>query len=261
MNTIKSKTIVLITGAFVSHLGWKNWVTYFEELGYKVINEPWPFKNAIPQELRDRQPNDRKLADLHYSDVVEHYANIILKLDEKPILIGHSLGGLTVQLLLQRNLGAAGIAIHSVPPAGVTTFEFSFIRSLWKPLGLFSSLKKTHLMSFSEWQYAFTNGMSLEDQKSSYKEITIPESRRVMRGPLGSSGKINFKKPHPPLLFISGSTDHIMPASLNYTNYKKYKDSNSITDYKEFAGKNHYVLGLPSWRDEADFASQWLNKL
>lgn len=260
MKNIQSKTIVFITGAFVTHTGWENWVTYFENLGYTCINEPWPFKRGTAAQLGSKQPYDTQLADLHYSDVVDHYANIILKLDEKPILIGHSLGGLTVQMLLQRNLGVAGVAIHSVPPQGVTTFEFSFIKSLWKPLGLFSSVKKTHLMSFKEWQYAFTNGLSYEEQKESYENNTIPESRRVMRGPLGSQGKINFKKPHPPLLFIAGSADHIMPASLNYTNYKKYKDPKSVTDYMEFEGKNHYVLGLPSWRDEAEFTNSWINK-
>lgn len=261
MNTIKSKTIVFVTGAFVTHEGWSNWVNYFEALGYKCINEPWPFKNDTASRLRARQPYDTDLADLTYSELVDYYANIILKLDEKPILIGHSLGGLTVQMLLQRNLGVAGISIHSVPPQGVTTLKFSFFRSLWKPLGLFSSLKKTHLMSFAEWQYAFTNGMSLAEQKESYQKNTIPESRRVLRGPLGAEGKIDFKKPHAPLLFIAGSADHIMPASLNYTNYKKYKNSSSITNYKEFEGKNHYVLALPSWQDEAGFAKDWINGL
>jgi len=263
MTTMKnknSKTIVFVTGAFVSHTGWAHWITYFESLGYTCIAEPWPEKSGTAEELRKKQPNDTALADLRYSQVLEHYANICKRLPERPILIGHSLGGLTVQLLLQRGLGSAAIAIHSVPPQGVLSFEFSFIKSLWKPLGLFSSLKKTHLMSFSEWQYAFTNGMSLSDQKEAYEQNTIPESRRVMRDPLGSIGAIDFKKPHGPLLFIAGSTDHIMPASLNYTNFKKYKNSNSITEYKEFEGKNHYVLGLPSWKDEASYALDFINR-
>lgn len=262
MKTINSKTILFVTGAFVSHIGWDNWKLFFESKGYTCILEPWPHKSGTAKELRDKQPNDIALAKLEYTDVVEHFAKIARSLPEKPILIGHSLGGLTVQILLQRGLGEAAIAIHSVPPQGVTSFEFSFIRSLWKPLGIFRLLNKTHLMSFSEWQYAFTNGMSLIDQKESYEINTIPESRRAIRGPLGSAGKIDFKKPHGPLLFISGSEDHIMPASLNYSNYKKYKNShnNSVTEYKEFEGKNHYVLGLPTWQDEANYTLEFINK-
>jgi len=260
MKNKNSKTIVFVTGAFVSHTGWSNWITYFENLGYNCIAEPWPEKYGTAAELREKQPNDIGLADLRYKEVLEHYAAICNRLPEKPILIGHSLGGLTVQLLLQRGLGSAAIAIHSVPPQGVLSFEFSFLKSLWKPLGLFSSLKKTHLMSFPEWQYAFTNGMDYREQKEAYEQNTIPESRRVMRDPLGSIGKIDFKKPHAPLLFIAGSTDHIMPASLNYTNYKKYNDRDSVTEYKVFEGKNHYVLGLPSWKDEAHYALEFINR-
>jgi len=258
MGTINSKTIVFVTGAFVTHQGWENWKIYFENLGYTCILEPWPNKAGNPAELRAKQPNDTELAGLRYLEVVEHYANIIKKLPEKPILIGHSLGGLTVQLLLQRNLGVAAIAIHSVPPKGVLSFEFSFIKSLWNPFGLFSSTKKTYLMSFKDWQYTFTNGMSYEEQKDAYLKNAIPESRKALRDPLSNDGKIDFSKPHPPLLFISGSTDHIMPASLNYKNYKSYKHKGSVTDYKVFEGKNHFVLGLPSWKDEADYASNWI---
>jgi len=253
------KTIVFVTGAFVSHTGWSNWISYFEKAGYKCIAEPWPEKNGTAEELRRKQPNDTALANLRYAQVLEHYASICRHLPEKPIVIGHSLGGLTVQLLLQKDLAAAAIAIHSVPPQGVLSFKFSFIRSLWKPLGLFSSLKKTHLMSLSEWQYAFTNGMSYYDQQASYAAYTIPESRRVMRDPLGSIGRIDFKQPHEPLLFISGSKDHIMPASLNYSNFKKYKDKSSVTEYKEFKGKNHFVLGLSSWKEEAQYALEFIN--
>lgn len=258
MTLTNSKTIVFITGAFVSHNGWENWKNYFESKGYTCILEPWPNKAGTAESLRNKYPNDTDLAALSYTEVVDHYARIINALPEKPILIGHSLGGLTVQLLLQRNLGAAGIAIHSVPPQGVMSFEFSFLKSLWSPLGIFSSTKKTYLMNFKHWQYTFTNGMSYEEQKESYFNNVIPESRKALRDPLSSAGKIDFNKPHAPLLFISGTADHIMPASLNYKNYKKYRDLNSVTVYKEFKDKNHFVLGLPSWKDEADYALNWI---
>ncbi|MFT3794134.1 alpha/beta hydrolase [Flavobacterium sp.] len=260
MTSINSKTIVFITGAFVSHLGWNHWIDYFESKGYTCYAPPWPYKEGTARELRMKQPNDEELALSSYKGVVDSYADFIKKLPEKPIVIGHSLGGLTTQLMIYRNLGAAGVMIHSVAPQGVLSFEWSFIKSIWKPLGYFTSRKRTHLMSLSEWQYAFTNGLSLKDQQESYDQSTIPESKTVLRDTLTSVSKVDFNKPHAPLLFISGSTDHIMPASLNYTNYKKYKDPGSITEYKEFEGHNHYVLGLPTWREEADYILNWIDK-
>lgn len=260
MKTINSKTIVFVTGAFVSHLGWNHWREYFEDKGYTTYAPAWPQKEGTPDELRRKHPlHDTGLAKVRFTQVVDSYADFIKSLPEQPIIIGHSLGGLIVQSLLQRGLAAAAVAIHSVPPQGVFSFEFSFYKSLLNPLGLFSSTKKTYLMSFSDWQYSFTNGMSYADQKKAYEESTIPESRQALRDPLTSAGKIDFKKSHNPLLFISGSTDHIMPAPLNYRNFKRYKDKGSITRYKEFEGHNHYVLGLPTWKEEADYILDFID--
>ncbi|MGQ3015320.1 MAG: alpha/beta hydrolase [Flavobacteriales bacterium] len=262
MKNIASKTVVFITGAFVSNKGWDNWKAYFEQNGYKTLAPAWPLKEGEPAELRQRhlEGKDGKLAALGLTEVVDHYARIIENLPEKPILIGHSMGGLITQLLVQRGLAEAAVLIHSVAPQGVLTTKFSFFKATWGPLGFFSSAKKTFLMSFKQWQYAFTNGMDLETQKKTYEENVIPESRTTMRQGLGKAARVDFKKPHAPLLFVAGSIDHIMPAALNLTNYKKYKKGNpgSVTDYKEFPSNNHFVLGLPDWQDTAQYIRSWI---
>lgn len=116
-------------------------------------------------------------------------------------------------------------------------------------------------MSFKQWQYAFTNGMNCEDQTNAYYNFAVPESKLLVRDGLSKAAKIDFKKSHDPLLLISGSTDHFIPASLNYSNYKKYKNKNSVTDYKDFPGRNHYVLGMPTWKEEAGYIAEWIEKL
>jgi pimeloyl-ACP methyl ester carboxylesterase len=259
MNT--KKKIVFITGAFVTHLGWKPWQEYFESKGYNTLAPPWPFKDRMPSELRQNLDNTG-LARLTLTELVEYFAGIVQKFDEKPILIGHSLGGLIVQILVNRNLGAAGVAIHPVPPKGILPYEFSFLKAAWKSLGLFTSLDKPYLMSFKDWQYAFVNGMPLEQQKKAYQENTIPESKRVSRGGLTDVAAVDFSRQHPPLLITSGSEDHIIPASLNFRNYekyKKYKGNDSIISYQEFKGRNHFVLGQPTWKEDADYILKWLS--
>jgi pimeloyl-ACP methyl ester carboxylesterase len=261
MKTIKSKTIVFITGAFVSHTGWNQWKTYFESKGYTTVVPPWPFKDAsTAEELRNRQPNDTDLAALTLTELVDHYANIVKSQPEKPIVIGHSLGGLITQIIVNRDLAVAGVAIHPVPPLGVFPYEFSFLKAGWKAMGLFTSLKKTYLMSFKDWQYAFVNGMPLAEQKAAYEQNTIPESKTVARGGLTSAAKVDFDKPHVPLLITSGSEDNIIPPHLNERNYKKYKQNGSVLDYQEFPGRNHYVVGQSSWKGDADFILSWLDK-
>jgi len=259
MKNKESKTIVFITGAFVSNAGWQEWQVYFESAGYRTIAPPWPFKEGTARELRSRQGDDTDLAGLTLSALVEHYAAIIVALEEKPIVIGHSLGGLLTQIMVNRGLVAAGVAIHPVPPQGIFPYEFSFLRAAWKSLGLFTSLNKTYLMSFGDWQYAFVNGMPLADQQKAYEDNTIPESKRVARGGLTSAAAVDFNRDHAPLLITSGSDDHIIPAHLNYRNYKKYKSGASVVDYREFPGRNHAVLGQPTWKEDAAFILEWLS--
>lgn len=262
MKSSNSKTVMFVTGAFVHNSGWDAWKTYFESKGYTTLAPAWPFKDApTAADLRNRQPDDTDLAALTLTELVDHYAAIARSLPEKPIAVGHSLGGLITQILVNRDLVVAGAAIHPVPPQGVIPYEFSFLKAGWKSLGLFTSLKKTYLMSLSDWQYAFTNGMSLADQKASWEANTIPESKTVARGGLTSAAKVDFNKPHPPLLITSGSLDNILPPSLNIRNFKAYKkDNGSVTDYKEFPGRNHYVVGQSTWQEDADYILDWLDK-
>ena len=257
MKNIQSKTIVFITGAFVSHYGWDNWKTYFESKGFSTSASPWPHKDAFPKELRARHP-DPGIASIRLQDLVDHYTAIVKSLPEKPVAIGHSLGGLLVQILLNRDLLAAGVAVHSVPPMGVFPTQFSFFKSTWKALGFFTSTRKTYLMSFKDWQYAFTNGMPLEEQQKAYEENTIPESKLCLRDGLSRVAKVDFTKAHPPLLILAGDKDHCVPAALNLSNFKRYKDTQSVTEYKVMEGRNHFVLGQPSWQGDAEYIYNWI---
>ena len=258
MKTINSKHIVFVTGAFVTHLGWDEWQKYFQSKGYKTVAPPWPYKNGTAEELRKRQPHDTDLALLTLSQVIDSYANVIKGLPEKPIVIGHSLGGLMTQIIVNRDLAAAGIAIHPAPPLGVFPYEFSFLKGGWKSLGLFTSTKKTYLMSFKDWQYAFVNGMPLDEQRAAYESNTIPESKTVTRGGLTRAAKVDFAKPHAPLLIMAGSKDNLIPAHMNRRNFKAYKQNGSVLEYKEFSGRNHFVLGLPTWKENADYILNWI---
>jgi hypothetical protein len=114
-------------------------------------------------------------------------------------------------------------------------------------------------MSFNTWRYAFANGMTCEQQKENYFRLVVPESKLIVRDTITSAAKVNFDNPHAPLLFVSGSNDHTIPASLNYANYKKYRNSGSVTEYQEFKGRNHLVLAQDSWRENADYILQWIN--
>ena len=251
------KSVVFITGTFFGNNCWDEWKLYFNSKGYKCVAPAWPYKYAPPEELRIRHPH-ASMALNRLTDLTDYFAAIIKALPEKPIIIGHALGGLVVQLLLQRGLGTAGVAIHSFPPPGVSLHKFSFLKVWWKAMGFFASTKKTYLISFKKWKDDITNGMTYEQQKRLYYKYATPESKLIIRDAFKWMAKINFKKQRVPLLFISGSNDQLIPVLLNYDNYKKYEMNNSITDYKEFKGRSHLVFDESAWREDADFILHWL---
>ena len=136
-----TRSVVFITGTFISNNCWDDWKSYFENEGYKCIAPPWPSKGASPEELRNRPAND-PISSNSLTSITEHFTSIINGLPEKPRLIGHSLGGLIVQLLLQRGLGVAGVAIHSFPPQGVNRFWLSFLKAIWEAMVLLVQIRK-----------------------------------------------------------------------------------------------------------------------
>ncbi|SHL96663.1 alpha/beta hydrolase [Chitinophaga sp. CF418] len=258
MSKIKSKTILFITGAYVSHACWDKWRLYFEGHGYNTIAPPWPCKDADAVTLRKRHPY-KALAAVSMYDIIDHYNAIIRKLPERPILIGHSFGGLFAQVLLNRGVAAAAVAIHAVPPQGVIPYELNFLKSNAATLGFFTSINKTFLMSFSKWRFAFTNGMPRQIQESSYEEMVIPESKKAARGGLTKAAYVDFKKEHEPLLLLAGTQDQCIPAHLCKRVYERYKSKNSITDFV-LKDRNHFVLGQPTWKEDAGYILNWLNQ-
>ena len=259
-NPTLSNTIVFIAGAFIGMNCWDGWKMYFESRGYRCIIVPWPYKDASPEELRNRNP-EVNIASVRLSSLVDGIATFIDSLPEKPILIGHSLGGLIVQLLLQRGLGCAGVAVHSFPALGGGRRIFSLLRGWWDAMGFFSPAGVSYLMPFKRWKDDFTNGMSYGQQKQLYYSYAVPESKLLIRDLLSSRAKPDFANMPGPLLIISGSLDRVSPSALNRLNYKKYLSAGATVFYKEFNGFNHLVFAGSRWGEIPDNIVSWLDEL
>jgi len=253
-----SKTIVLIHGMFMTPLCWEKWIPYYEAKGYRVFAPAWPGRGKSVEELRKAYP-DPELPKLKLNHIVDHMETYIRALPEKPAIIGHSMGGLVVQLLLQRDVAVAGVAIDPAPPAGVFSTEFSFIKANFPVINPFL-LNRPVQMSLENFQYAFVNTLLLNEQRAAYDRYVVPESRGVPVSSLGAAGKVDFNKLRRPLLITAGEKDHIVPASLNRSNFQKYKGI-SVTDFKEFAGRDHFGIGSGGWQEIADYALAWLEKI
>ncbi len=253
--SIQSKTIVFVHGLFLNNQSWAAWQSYFEEKGYTTYAPVSPGHDGDPATLRNGAPEN--LSNVNFTDVVSHFENFIKTLPEKPIIIGHSMGALVAQKLVEKDLAEAAVIISSAPPKGVITTKLSFAKS---NLGLLNPFKgnSVHYPTKKWFHYAFTNTLSREESDRIFDELVVPESRNIPRETLKKAGKIDFKKSHAPMLFISGKEDHIIPASLNKTNVRRYKDKNSVIEHKIFEGRDHFIAGEKGWEEVADYAYSWL---
>jgi pimeloyl-ACP methyl ester carboxylesterase len=255
---MQTKTVVFIHGLFVNPKSWVGWKIYFESIGYTCYTPSNPCHEGDPAALRKNINPD--LAQVTFEDVVINIEQLIDTLPEKPIIIGHSLAGLVVQKLISMNKAAAGICIDGAAPLGIITTKWSFWKSNFPVINL---LKGNSVFEpTKKWfHYAFCNTMTREESDKVFDEYVVPESRNIPRGTLKKFAKIDLKKPHNPLLIIAGEKDHIVPASLNKKNFEAYKDAGSITAFKEFSGRGHYLCGEPDWQEIADYILNWLNSI
>lgn len=252
-----SKTVVFVHGMYMTPTCWAPWTDYFADRGYRALAPAWPGRDRPVSELRAANP-DPTTARLRLRDIIDALTRVVVELDEKPVLIGHSMGGLVVQLVLQQGLASAAVAVDSAPPAGVFTTQLSFLKANWGHITPFASLDSPVVMGFERFQYAFVNDLPLAVQREAFETFVVPESRHVPRDALGA--KIDFSRPHAPLLFIAGSNDHIIPAALNRSNFRRYKAAESVVDYQEFPGRTHFIIGQDNWREVADFTLEWLSR-
>ena len=250
---MSSKTVVFIHGLYMTPSCWEDWVKRFEAKGYSCLTPAYPGRDKSVKEL---QTPDASLGKLTLSNILDDLAS---KIKAQPVLIGHSMGALITQLLVHRGLGSAAIAIDSAPPTGVFTTTFSFLKANWGHITPFVNQDSPVIMTFERFQYAFVNDMPLAEQRVAFERYVVPESRHI---PLESlfSARIDFTKPHSPLLLIAGGNDHIIPPGLNKTNYQKYKAGPSVTDFKEFPGRNHFILGQRGWQEVADYCLEWIGR-
>lgn len=111
-----SDTIIFIHGAWLASNSWDRFAAFFSERGYATLAPEWPRKSGDVAALRESAAD---AAGLGVAEIVDHYAAIIEELDDQPIVIGHSFGGLITQILLGRGTGRAAVAMDPAAPKGV----------------------------------------------------------------------------------------------------------------------------------------------
>lgn len=246
-------TVVFVHGLYLTHRCWQGWRQAFEAQGHATVAPEWPGHEGEPAALRASP--DPALLELDLEQVFALHREVVAAMEEPPILVGHSMGGLIVQRLLAEGHGAGGVAVDSAPPNGLTSFKWSFLRS---NLPILAPGTRPILLSKAQFHYAFTHTMSAEASAEIYEAHVVPEARGVAKGPLGPAGRFDWASRTAPLLLVAGGEDRVIPPSLVRKNAAKQQASGARTDLREFPGRTHFLLGQDGWEEIAEHVLNWL---
>jgi len=259
----KPSTVVLIHGLFMTALSWERWVERCSARGYNVVARSWPRMEGDIDALR-RDPS--VLAGMGAAEIIDHFDRIIRALDAPPIIIGNSFGGAFTEVLLDRGLGAAGVAIDAAQLRGVYNIPLTQLRALFPIVGNPLNRARAVMMTHDQFHYAFTNTISAEESKAAYDRYAVPGPGRVLFQAAfanvngGTPLRVDYAKQRAPLLIVAGGADHIVPASLNEAVARKYAKSQAVTEYRLFPGRSHWTCAEPGWEEVADYALDWCER-
>lgn len=248
-------TIVFVHGMYVNGVSWEPWIERARSAGLGALAPSWPCHDGQPAELRAHV--DPELGKLSFARVVAHFKGVIAALAERPFLVGHSIGGLVVQKLINDGYGRAGVAVSSAPARGVVSLDPHFLRANFPHVNPLAGNKPV-VMTPERFHYTFCNTMTRQASDEAFDRYVVPESRNVARGTLGKEAKIDFRRPHSPLLFVAGDTDHLTPLAAVRRNARRYDAAGGTTRFEEMKGRSHFICNQDGWEEVADIALGFL---
>jgi len=256
-----TNNIVLVHGLWMTPLSWEFWAHHYTERGYSVYAPSWP---GMERDVRALRRAPETYADLGFKRIVDHYEKLVIELESAPILIGHSFGGLVVQALLDRGLGACGVAIASAPIKGIWTLPYSTMRVVTPQLINPRNNRRCVPLTPAQFHYAFMNTSTAEESFLTYQKYAVPGPDHILFqtelanfNPFAET-QVNVRRNNrAPLLMIAGSRDHLIPPRIVKANVKAYRESTAVTDYKEFPERTHFIIGQSGWQEVANFCIDW----
>lgn len=248
-------TIVMIHGMWGGGWYWQDYRRVFEAQGYRCLAPTLPYHDVDPRSAPD--PRLGKASLLDYAAALERE---IRSLDAKPILLGHSMGGLLAQILGARGLARALVLLAPASPAGILALTPSVMRSFWSVQTKWGFWRRPMRQTFGEAVYAMLHLLPASQQKEAYARFVYESGRAACE--IGywlldqqNASRVDESKVTCPVLVIAGTEDRITPASVVRKVARKYR---TVATYKEFEHHAHWMVGEPGWQEVAEYAAGWL---
>ncbi len=256
--------VVFVHGLWLLPSSWDRWATVFEEAGYVAVSPSWP---DDPRTVDEANATPEVFANKTVGQVADHFDAVIRKLKRKPAIIGHSFGGLLVQILAGRGLSAATVAIDPAPFRGVLPLPLSALKSAWPVLGNPANRHRAIPLTFEQFRFGFANAVSEEEARELYKTFAVPASGAPLFQAATANfnpwteAKVDIKNPERgPLLITSGEKDNTAPWAIANASFKRQRLNSGVTEIIEIPNRGHALTVDSGWREVADISLAFIRR-
>jgi len=257
-NATGRQPIVFVHGLWLLPCSWDRWAALFEEAGYTALQPGWP---DDPDTVAEANAKPEVFANKTVGQVADHYDMIIRGLNKKPAVIGHSFGGLLVQILAGRGLATATVAIDPAPFRGVLPLPLSALKSAWPVLGNPANRKRAIPLTFEQFRFGFANAVSEQEAQELYKTFAVPASGVPLFQAAAANlnpwteAKVDVENEgRGPVLIISGEKDNTVPWAIANASFKQQQKNRGVTEIVEMKNRGHALVVDSGWREVADTA-------
>ncbi len=255
---------VFIHGLWLLPSSWDRWAAVFDEAGYSALAPGWP---DDPETVAEANADPEVFAGKSVGDVADHLDAVVRTLDRKPVIIGHSFGGLLTQILAGRGLAAASVAIDPAPFRGVLPLPISALRSASPVLTNPVNYNRAVPLTYEQFRYGFANAVDEAEAHQLYETFAVPAPGKPLfqaaSANLNPWTEVKVDSTNPergPLLIISGEKDNTVPRSISNASYKRQKRNEGVTEFVEMAGRGHALVIDGGWREVADTALAFVKR-
>lgn len=263
-NASGKKVVVFVHGLWLLPSSWDPWRAHFEGAGFATVAPGWP---DDPNTVGEALAHPEVMAHKSVGQIADHVAESIEALDAKPVVIGHSFGGLLTQIVAGRGLAATSVAIDPAPFRGVLPLPISALKSAFPVLGNPANHGRAVPLTYEQFRYAFANEVPEEEAKELFNRYAVPGSGVPLFQAASANlnpwteVKVNSKNPdRGPLLIISGEKDHTVPWAIANASFKKQKRNEGVTEIVEIEGRGHSLTIDHGWREVADTALAFVQR-
>jgi pimeloyl-ACP methyl ester carboxylesterase len=262
-NGAAHRPVVFVHGLWLLAGSWDRWREFFDARGYATLAPGWPDDPATVQEAR---ANPQVFAGKSVGRVTDHYAEVIGKLTRKPIVIGHSFGGLITQKLAGQGLAEGAVAIDPAPFRGVKPLPLSALKAAFPALKNPGNRKRAVALTFEQFRFAFANAVPESEAKELFETYHVPgpglplfQAAFANLNP-GTEASVDTKRAdRGPLLIIDGEKDNTVPWSIANASYKRYKHATAPTEIVKIPGRGHSLTIDSGWQEVAETALKFLD--